>query len=339
MTTSVYIILSGLLFLVGLRLSAFFSGNETGFYRLSFPRLTIEAQTGDNTAKQLIWFAQNPGFFVATTLVGNNIANYLTTFAISMGATSLFHSKSTLVELGCTWIFAPIIFIVGELLPKNLYFRAPMRLLRRDCGLFLFFFRLFLIASFPLILITRLIEKLRGEKRETLNLILGRHRLTQLINQGHREGIIIDVQRRLVDGLLDTAAQPLIDAITPVGRILGIEEGSSVEEMLSFSRKFGLSNIAIHKKGEPQNWFAYAKAFDCLLEQKKHRSVVNELPKLECSLSKLEALIKLKELEQSYALVMEDGTAIGLVSEQGLIKQLDRHQSIPVASQLSPDSM
>ena len=72
------------LFLLGLRLSAFFSGAETGFYRVSFLRLSIDAHAGDRIAKRILWFAQHPSYFVATTLIGNNIANYLTTSAISL---------------------------------------------------------------------------------------------------------------------------------------------------------------------------------------------------------------------------------------------------------------
>ena len=35
------------LFILGVRLSAFFSGSETGFYRVSFLRLSIDAHAGD----------------------------------------------------------------------------------------------------------------------------------------------------------------------------------------------------------------------------------------------------------------------------------------------------
>ena len=56
-------------------------------------------------------------------------------------------------------------------------------------------------------------------------------------------------------------------------------------------------------------------------------------------MSKLEVIIRLKELDQACALVREGKTALGIVSLQGLIEQLDRHQSISVAPQLAPDSM
>ena len=78
-----------LLFLLGLRLSAFYSGTETGFYRVSYLRLTIDAHAGDRVARRLMWFAHHPSYFVATTLVGNNIANYMTTLAIGLAVVSI----------------------------------------------------------------------------------------------------------------------------------------------------------------------------------------------------------------------------------------------------------
>ncbi len=78
------------LFAVGLLLSAFFSGAETGFYRVTRVRIVLDALAGDRIARGLLWLTNRPYLFVATTLVGNNIANYLTSLAAVMGAQRLY---------------------------------------------------------------------------------------------------------------------------------------------------------------------------------------------------------------------------------------------------------
>ena len=65
------------LFVVGMLLSAFFSGAETGFYRVTRVRLVLDAMGGDWIASRLLSLTNNPTLFVATTLIGNNLANYL----------------------------------------------------------------------------------------------------------------------------------------------------------------------------------------------------------------------------------------------------------------------
>lgn len=84
------------LFVIAIRMSAFFSGSETGFYRLNRIRLSIEAQTGNVIAKRLLWFSGMPERFVATALVGNNIANYVATLAIGLMAVALLPENSGL---------------------------------------------------------------------------------------------------------------------------------------------------------------------------------------------------------------------------------------------------
>ena len=58
-------------------LSAYFSGTETGFYRASRIRLLLDGLGGDMFAQMLLRLTNNPTLFVATTLVGNNLANFL----------------------------------------------------------------------------------------------------------------------------------------------------------------------------------------------------------------------------------------------------------------------
>jgi len=72
----------------GIFLSAFFSGSETGFYRVSRIRLVLDGLGGDRMARLILWMTNNPSLFVATTLIGNNLANYMTSLAIVLLTTS-----------------------------------------------------------------------------------------------------------------------------------------------------------------------------------------------------------------------------------------------------------
>ena len=64
--TWLYAVAAIVIFVTGLRLSAFFSGSETGFYRVSFLQLSIDAQAGDTTAKRLCWYLRHPAPLQAT---------------------------------------------------------------------------------------------------------------------------------------------------------------------------------------------------------------------------------------------------------------------------------
>ncbi|MBN1908150.1 MAG: DUF21 domain-containing protein, partial [Pirellulales bacterium] len=93
--------------LAGLLLSAFFSGSETGFYRAARVRLVLDALGGDFVSRFLAWLTNHPALFVATTLVGNNLANYLASLAIVMGTQAVCGPKNHIAGLLAPIVLAP----------------------------------------------------------------------------------------------------------------------------------------------------------------------------------------------------------------------------------------
>ena len=313
-----------LLFAVGLRLSAFFSGSETGFYRASFLRISIDAQAGDAIAQRLLWFARNPSAFVATTLVGNNVANYLTTLAMGFATLAVFEENAQWMEILGTLLISPIVFIGGELLPKNLYYRAPLFLLRRDANRLVVFYYLFLVVSFPLIGISKLFEKLGKTQEEQSGLVLGRNRLVQVLSQGHREGILSDVQTRLIRGVMNVAGQSVRSSTTPSDRVLGVDENASRAEILDFARRYGISVVPVRKASDPHGWFGYVRVVDLAASRQPVATLIFNMPQIPANRGKLEALLQLRETDMECGVVVDGETVVGVVSAHGLVEQLFR---------------
>lgn len=320
MMTWVLLIAALLLFIAGVWLSAFFSGSETGFYRVSFLRLSIDAHAGDKQARQLMWFVQHPEFFVATTLVGNNIANYLTTLAIGIGADAAIGSSSALVDVGMTLLFAPAIFIFGELMPKNLYFRAPTRLLRRGLKLFRVFYRTFLPVSMPLVWITRLFEKLSGSKPHRMDLVLGRHRLMQVLSKGHEQGLLTSEQGQLIHGLLHDANRPVSEIMIPAARILGVVQGTDSSAILEFAREFGLTHVPLRTPEGEAAWTTYVRVVDLEGSQVTVTEKQHPMPRINHDATRLTALLTLRESGRHLGVVYEDESVVGIVVERSLIR-------------------
>lgn len=313
-----------LVFAVGLRLSAFFSGSETGFYRASFLRLNIDAQAGDTIAQRLLWFARNPSTFVATTLVGNNVANYLTTLAIGLGTLAVFPTNAEWMEILATLIVSPLIFIAGELLPKNLYYRAPLYFLRRDANRLIGFYYLFLVVSFPLIGVSKLFEKLGKSQEQPTGLVLGRNRLVQVLNQGHREGILAEVQTRLIRGVMNAAGQSVRSSTTPSDLVLGVNESATREEILNFARQYGITVVPVRRNDDPHGWFGYVRVLDLGVSRKSVSSSIVPMPEFPASMGKLECLLHLREADRESGVVKDGETVVGVVSAHGLMEQLLR---------------
>jgi CBS domain containing-hemolysin-like protein len=312
------------LFLIGLRLAAFFSGAETGFYRASYLRLSIDAQAGDPVAKRILWFCQNPTNFVVTALIGNNVAHYILTVAVGIAAVEAGLSEGMAAEVVATLLIAPFAFTFGELIPKNLYYRAPLWMLRRNVGWFTLFYRAFLPVSYPLIALTQNLQRFSRTVASRPGQILGRARLVQVLSQGHEEGLLLDVQRRLIEGMTHLAGQSVGSSIVPTSRILGVAENAAREDLLSFARRYGLTNVALRHSTAPDAWFAYVRVADVALTQRPLASLARSMPVIEATCSKLEALLTLRSQGAAYGVVKSGQQTMGIASDHGLSEQLFR---------------
>ena len=332
MTTSLEILAALALFCVGLKLSAFFSGSETGFYRVSLLRLRIDDHAGDRVAGRILWFTRNPSHFVATTLVGNNVANWITTLAIGIGVAAVHGGDPGWPEIAATLLLAPLVFIAGELIPKSLSYRAPMTMLRRDSFWFRCFYFVFLPISLPLVWLTKLIERFGRREAQPVELVLGRSRLAQVLSQGHRAGLLTDVQNRMVNGLMHTAAQTVRDSLTPASRILGIADDADRDAILAHARRFGLSHIPVRRSDTTSGWYAYLRVADVRISRNSPQELLRTLTITSADANKLEALLALRTAGETHGIVSEGDTVVGLVSERGLIEQLFRSPQAGVSA-------
>ena len=315
------------LFVIAIRMSAFFSGSETGFYRLNRIRLSIEAQTGNVTAKRLLWFSGMPERFVATALVGNNIANYVATLAIGLMAVALLPENSGLAEILLTLAFSPLIFIWGELIPKTVYYRAPMRFLGKHAHSLTVWHYVLKPLSSPLTLIAKLVQRFANNEKQPLELLLGRNRLIHVLNEGHREGLLGDVQRTLAESVMELSSQPVDSSMIPIARVLSVSETASVQETLDISRAYSVSHILVHRAGEETDWLGYICVGD--LRGKTIGEFVRPAITVCAGAGKLDTLQQMRKERAFFAIVQGDmGDPIGVLTERGLTAQMFRPRQI-----------
>lgn len=305
-----------------MRLSALFSGSETGFYRVSFLRLNIDANEGDPIAKRLCWFAQNPSYFVATTLIGNNLANDLVTIAISIGVAAVFQESGGSTEIIVTILFTPVIFIFGELIPKNLYYRAPSKLLKRYCRWFDFFYRIFWIISVPLVSITRRLERFSPDRNRPGQLVLGRQRLVRVLEEGHLEGLLSNSQKHLVRGMFNSAAQSVKKVLIPQSQITGVTRTTDAVQIIQIAEQNQLSFIPVCSRDNASEWTAYIKLVDLITTPAPIIPAVYDMPKIHPDFSMLESLYLLRNSSSAYGAVYENGKQLGIVSQLDLVNEL-----------------
>ena len=257
-------ILAFIFLAVGVFLSAFFSGSETSFYRASRVRVVIAGLYGDRISQYLLKLINNPTLFVATTLIGNNVANYLTSLAIVLITQSATNSSAA--EMLAPILMSPLLFVYGELLPKNLCYQAPNFMLRLAAPMFLLFTCIFAPVAAVLWGMGRLLKQLLGESPEKVRLILARKEVQQVLEDGLEAGILHPTQRHLSQSFFLVASKRVDEFSTPRSEVKSISIKSTRSEALKFARNKRYSDIVLFD-GARNNYVGYVRTVDLLLSK------------------------------------------------------------------------
>ncbi|MFM1805706.1 MAG: hypothetical protein RL136_2585 [Planctomycetota bacterium] len=106
--------------LAGLGAAGLLAGLETGMYSISQVRLSIRAARGDRAARRLEREYAHPGRMLSTLLVGNALAGWTASFGVSqiLDGMGFGAVEAVLIDLA---VLVPLVFLFGEVLPKDLF--------------------------------------------------------------------------------------------------------------------------------------------------------------------------------------------------------------------------
>jgi putative hemolysin len=312
-----------LLLFAGVFLSAFFSGSETGFYRMTRVRLVLDSLDGDRIARGLLWLANRPALFVATLLVGNNVANYLVSLAIVLAAAEL--GGGAAAEILAPLLLSPLLFVYGELFPKSLYFHAPNRLMRRGGGLLLLCAAVLAPVSGLLWAFGKVLECLAGQSHPQVKLQLARRELQSVLEEGHEVGVLLPAQRQIAQGMFAVAKEPVRQFARPIGRIARARLSTSKAEMLRLARRQRLAALPVEDDTPQRTLLGYIPVAELALSESDPRELIRPFLQLSPDETHLAALVRLYTAGEDLALLVDrDGRPWGLITTSQLLEPLFR---------------
>ncbi|MDA8564155.1 CNNM domain-containing protein [Mariniblastus sp.] len=308
------LIVALVLLVVGVFLSASFSGSETGFYRASRVRLVMAALDGDRISGYLLKLINQPSLFVATMLIGNNVANYMTSLAIVL-LTHQF-TNSQMAEMLAPVLLAPGLFIYGELLPKNLFYHAPNYMLRLASPLVLLFTVLVFPISIVLWGLNRVLEKIVGASPQRVRSEMARTDLVEAIDEGTEAGILHPTQRELSQNFFVVASKPVKEVCTPLARVTAIKVDTPRQKALKLARSKKLPDIPVFEKTK-NNLIGHIRTVELVLDAKRKITAKKVEPLMKIPADEVfgEAIMQMQASRQTLALVVgPDSKPIGLLS-------------------------
>ncbi|MCF6356606.1 MAG: hemolysin family protein [Draconibacterium sp.] len=246
-----------IIILVTILLSAFFSGMEIAFVSANKLRLELDKQSEPFNSKILKLVTGNAGNYIATMLVGNNIA--LVIYGIAFAALlepvlHIFIQSELIILLLQTIVSTLIILIFAEFLPKTLFRIFPNILLKIFSIPLAFFYIVFYPITRFAIAITNLLLKVvlkTDIKSNNKNPVFSRIDLDEFVNEtdsGQEKKINVETEIKLFKNALDFSKVKLREIMIPRTEIEMLDIDSSVTELRQRFIETGYSRILFYNE-------------------------------------------------------------------------------------------
>ncbi len=248
-----------ILILITVLLSAFFSGMEIAYVSANKLRLELDKQSDPFTSRILRFVTSHGGKYIATMLVGNNIA--LVVYGIAFAAIlepvfKLYIQSESMVLFLQTIISTLIILVLSEFLPKTLFRLFPNSLLNILSIPLAFFYILFYpITSFSIAITNSLLKKVLKTDVNTVNKnpVFSRIDLDEFVNDSDSSRVVqiekkVETEIKLFKNALDFSKVKLREIMVPRTEIEMLELRASIADLRQKFVETGYSRILFYKE-------------------------------------------------------------------------------------------
>ncbi|MBT6567677.1 MAG: hemolysin family protein [Flavobacteriaceae bacterium] len=325
-------------------LSAFFSGMEIAFVSANRIELAIDKQKGGFISVLLKKITQNPSRFIATMLVGNNIA--LVAYGIFMGdrITALFFQDSALqsgedfsILLYQTLISTMIILITAEFLPKVFFQLYANRLLKFFLLPTTFFYYFLAPISRSIIILTDgVLKRFFQVETDQVQLSFSKVELGDYIEEQIEQSLDkdnLDSEIQIFQNALEFSDVKVREAMVPRAEIIAVAQDTSIKELQKLFVSTGLSKILIYRN-TLDDIIGYVHAFEMFKQPKNLKSILLPMAQVHEPMPVNQALKVLTKQRKSIAVVIDEyGGTAGIVTLEDIVEELfgeieDEHDSI-----------
>ena len=303
---------------MGLLLSAYFSGSEIVFISANPIQLQIWQSKGVRGSTLSIKFLENREKHLTAILVGNTIANILTTsFAtVIFLQYNIFSSWQIIILISLT------ILIFGEIIPKTLIREKPN-------GAIIFYSLTLRILEIILLPITYLIQKvintflkLFKSEQSVFDIALTREEFNKNVQHGHISGVINRMEKEYINNVIDFSDKTAGEIDTPRTDIVALQESDPINKAKKLFIESGFSKILIYRE-DIDDIIGFVVLQDLLNLPNSLKNAVREINIYPETQSIYEMLKDFQRENISIALIVNEyGGTSGIITMEDLVEEI-----------------
>mgnify|MGYP001035840289 CR=1 FL=1 len=338
-----------LIIFLSLLFSAFFSGMEIAFVSSNKIHIEIEKKQSGFLSNLLKKITAKPSKFIATMLIGNNIA--LVVYGLYMGdvlvdwfaqylstdSTLLHYLFNELSLLTQTIISTLVILVTAEFLPKvffQIYANSLLKLLALPAYIFYLLFSVF--SGFVIWISDFVLKTFFKTKGDEVQLAFTKVELGNYISE-QMESVEaddeVDSEIIIFQNALEFSEVKAREAMVPRTELTAIEIHDSIKNLSTLFTQTGHSKIVVFKNSI-DDILGYVHAFDLFKNPKSIKSMLMPVEFVPETMLAKDILNVLTKKRKSLAVVLDEyGGTSGILTVEDIVEELfgeieDEHDSV-----------
>lgn len=352
MSTESIIIIISLLF------SAFFSGMEIAYVSSNKIHIEIEKKQSGFLAKILTKITAKPSKFIATVLIGNNIA--LVIYGFYMGDVLMqwfagLTIQNNLVNylitdlslLSQTFISTIIILITAEFLPK-VFFQIYSNLLLKlfSFPAYIFYVLFSFISTFVIWISDVVLKTFFKTEGDQVQLAFTKVELGNYISdqmEAVEDEDDVDSEIQIFQNALEFSEVKAREVMIPRTELVGVEIHDNVKTLNELFTSTGYSKILVYKD-TMDDILGYVHSFDLFKNPKTIKSIIMPVEFVPETMLIKDVLNVLTKKRKSISVVLDEyGGTSGIMTVEDIVEELfgeieDEHDTIELLEEKLSDN-
>ena len=327
--------------IICLILCAFFSGMEIAFITSNKIYLEIEKKQDNFLSQILTKLTEKPSQFIATMLIGFNVAIVVYSFFMGDLLMKWFESLgiefSSLVNLLLQTVLSTfIVLITSEFLPK-VFFQIYANSFVKYFAIPAYFFYLlfYVVSTFIMWISDTILKRFFKTEGDFVPLFfskveLGNYISEQMNHFEDHDNLDSDIQ--IFQNALEFSGVKARDIMTPRTEIAGVDILDSVDDLKEMFIKTGYSKIMVYQNSL-DDCIGYVHSFELFKKPKTIKSILIRVEYIPETIFIKEALDLLIKKRKSVAVVLDEyGGTAGIMTIEDIVEELfgeieDEHDS------------
>lgn len=335
--------------ILSLILSAFFSGMEIAYVSSNKIHIEIEKKQSGLLAVALSKITQKPSKFIATMLIGNNIALVIYGFLMGDILMNWFQSLlptnyeflnyllSDLSIITQTIISTLIILFTAEFLPKvffQIYANSFLKLLAIPA--YIFYLLFWYISDFVIWISNMVLKYIFKAQGDDVQLVMTKVELGNYISEqmeSVEEHDVVDSEIQIFQNALEFSEVKSREVMIPRTEIIAVDIEDSIKDLNALFTSTGMSKIVVYND-TIDDILGYVHSFDLFKKPKDIKSVVMPVEFVPETMLVKDVLNLLTKKRKSISIVIDEyGGTSGIITVEDIVEELvgeieDEHDTV-----------